>query len=122
VGLESDRGRPFDQELAVKKYQVALMLSVMAAAPAFSRADSTPANAGAIGAEQAVFDFCSKVLPARDVNFDKQAKQLVAGLSRDAIDNLRESAVYLQGYKVLQSVLREFSGANAGASCQAIVN
>jgi hypothetical protein len=106
----------------MKIYRLTLMLSVMAMAPALSRADSIPANAGSIGAEQAVFDFCSTVDAAQAPNFAKQAKLLVAGLSRDAIDSLRESAAYVQGHKALQSVLKEFAAAAAAASCQAIVN
>ncbi len=102
--------------------KVTLMVGVMAMSSGFSVADSTPANAGSIGAAQAVFDFCSKVDPAGDRSFDKQAKQLVKGLSRDAIDGLRESAPYLQGYQLLKSVLKEFSAADALTSCQAVVN
>jgi hypothetical protein len=105
----------------MKYYIGALALSIMAMSPAFARDDSTPANAGSIGAEQAVFDFCSQVDRAQGPNFDKQAKQLVAGLSRDAIDSLLESTAYRQGYQTLKSVLREFAAADALTACQAIV-
>lgn len=104
-----------------KNYIAVLALSMMAMGPAFPRDDSVPANAGSIGGEQAVFDFCSRIDPAQDPNFDKQAKQLVAGLSRDAIDSLRESAVYRHGYETLKSVLKEFAAADALTACQAIV-
>jgi hypothetical protein len=105
----------------MKTYKIALMLGAMAITPGLAVAGSSHVDAGYVGEAQALFDFCSNVDRAEDLNYDRQAKQLVAGLSKDAIDDLRESSAYRQGYQSLRVVLSGLSASDSLLYCRALV-
>lgn len=101
------------------KMHKVVFLGLTVIAPGLALAAKAP-DPLAIGAAQAVFNFCSQVDRAGDKSFDKQGKELVAGLSKERIESLRESAAYLRAYQTLQSVLKKFSAADALQACRAI--
>jgi hypothetical protein len=83
---------------------------------------ASPLKPMEFGAAQGVLDFCSKVDPKDDRSFDAQAKLLLAGLSRDKIEDERESAAYHQAYQTIGTILNGFTAPDAVQACQAIVN
>jgi hypothetical protein len=105
----------------MKTYKIALIVGAMAVAPGFVMAASSQVDAGYVGEAQALFDFCSNVDRSEDLNYDRQAEQLVAGLSKDAIEDLRESSAYRQGYQSLKLVLSGLSASDSLLYCRALV-
>ncbi len=74
----------------------------------------------AFGALQAVIDFCSKIAPGNDKNFDLQARFFLNGLGQDAVDQARQSSLYKNSYSSLAVALTELTPGDAVSGCAAI--
>jgi hypothetical protein len=96
-----------------------LIFFAVALIPQFARAENPPSRQQ-FGALQAVFDFCSKVDPTDEKQFDRQAKLLAHAMTQRAADEARLSEEYKQSYQTLKSLLNGLPTKGATAACVAI--
>jgi hypothetical protein len=90
----------------------------VAALPQLALAAKPP---GELGALQAVFDFCSKVDPAQQAAFDREAKAEYHGLTPNQIATIRSGSEYKRGYNLLSSALPTLTPSDATSGCVALV-
>lgn len=80
-----------------------------------------PISTQALGAAQGVFDFCSRVDPRDDRQYDEQARLLLKGMSDRSVDEARRSEQYEQAKQIIESVLSELPMSDAVEACKGII-
>jgi hypothetical protein len=102
--------------------QLRYLVSLFAAAalPVLAQAQP-PVSAPELGAAQGVFDYCSKVDPGNEKQFDRQAKLLFKGMTERSVQEARHSAAFQNAHKTLESVLAEIPLSDAIHACKSIV-
>jgi hypothetical protein len=80
-----------------------------------------PQDAQQLGAVQAVVDFCSRVDPRHDKQFEQQARRALPNIRDDDLDRARHNPAYQQTYQIVASVLKGLSLQDAARDCAAIL-
>lgn len=99
---------------------IGLLLLGLLAVPGFAPAANT-INSVALGEAQGVLDFCTSIDRGDDRAYDRQNRDLYKGMGEEAVERIRHSAEFRQGYAVIQSILREVPAASALQSCKQLI-
>jgi hypothetical protein len=97
------------------KFRVLASCCLAALLPQLALAANPPMPTGAW---QAIYDFCNKLDPKEQEDFNKEAKNLFAGLTPQQIATLRENGDYKRGYQVLVAVMSQLTHTDAVKACQ----
>jgi hypothetical protein len=102
------------------RFRHTALLCAAALIPALASAGPA-SNAAEFGAVEAVVDFCSRVDPSLEKQFQRQAKLTLPKMTDDGLEDVRHTSQYRQAYQLVESVLKQLSLTDAARDCAALI-
>jgi hypothetical protein len=94
------------------------LFQLAAAQPPGNTRPQPAASAQSLGAALGVFDFCSKVDPQHEEQYERQGERLFRGMGDKTVEQLRNSAAFRDARRTLESVLSELPLDQVRAACK----
>jgi len=96
-----------------------LLTCTAAVLPLLVQADEPKIDGGALGATEAILNYCAKIDPKAADRYQQQIKLLVKGASEEVLAQVRSSEDYKQGREAAEDSLTKVDENDAKQACAA---